>query len=462
MTVVRALAQWRTKFGRPTEQASTEQASTEQTSNRPRPMTRRTRATIGAALGVLCLGVAWLVARTPWTPGMALIGHRLTITGYRVDLDVYRIGSRLWFTGHNLYVPIRSAHGGTLPFLYPPLSAILFTPLALQPFPLASIEITVLSVAALAVVLLLALRSLHPRDLGAKQWLLLGAVLPVALLFEPVRATLGYGQINLLLMGLVAVDCLVRRPRWPRGALVGLAAAVKLTPAAFLLFFLLRKDWRSALRAGVSFVVCSGIGFALDWHDSVNYWTKVAYQTNRIGLGYLGNQSITAVLIRFGLRPPMRSAVWLLLVVVFVVLAALAMRRAFAGGQVLLALSLNGVVELLASPISWSHHWVWSVPLVLSLLVLGRRRRAVLPLLVGFAGLLLFTVAPQWWVPLNPKHWHFWQHLLGNSYGYFGALLLVGAAFVPIRFRPQRKPAATPVEPDPAPEPLAAAGVGST
>ena len=78
---------------------------------------------------------------------------------------------------------------------------------------------------------------------------LLAALLPVALFLEPVRVTLYFGQINLLLMGLVVADCLVRKPKWPRRALVGLAAAVKLTPAAYVLFFLLRGDRRAAATA---------------------------------------------------------------------------------------------------------------------------------------------------------------------------------------------------------------------
>ena len=67
---------------------------------------------------------------------------------------------------------------------------------------------------------------------------------------EPVLQTFEFGQINLLLMALVAVDCLVDRPRWPRGMLIGIAAAIKLTPAVFLLYFLLRRDYRAALVDG--------------------------------------------------------------------------------------------------------------------------------------------------------------------------------------------------------------------
>src|SRR5262249_58552532 len=106
---------------------------------------------------------------------------------------------------------------------------------------------------------------------------------PAALLLEPIRSTLTYGQIHVLLMALVTFDCLTRAPRWRRGILIGIAAALKLTPGVFLLFFLLRRDLRSAARAGLSFAACTGAGFALAPHDSVRYWTQVAYQPARIG-----------------------------------------------------------------------------------------------------------------------------------------------------------------------------------
>ncbi len=72
-----------------------------------------------------------------------------------------------------------------------------------------------------------------------------GWLLPAALLLEPLRSDLAYGQVDIVLMALVTLDCLTVEPRWPRGVLTGLAAAVKLTPAAFVLFFLLRRDYRA-------------------------------------------------------------------------------------------------------------------------------------------------------------------------------------------------------------------------
>jgi hypothetical protein len=76
---------------------------------------------------------------------------------------------------------------------------------------------------------------------------------------------------------------------------------------------------------------------------------------------------------------------------------------------------------------------------MLSLAVLGRRARAVLPLLASAATLVLFTTAPQWRHPV-PATWGLFGNLIGNCYVFFGAALLVGAAFLPLRTRRDVKP----------------------
>ena len=59
--------------------------------------------------------------------------------------------------------------------------------------------------------------------------------------------------------------------------------AVKLTPAVFVLYFLLRKDFRAAVVSVLSFAVFTAIGFALTWSDSVKYWTETIVDSDRIG-----------------------------------------------------------------------------------------------------------------------------------------------------------------------------------
>jgi alpha-1,2-mannosyltransferase len=209
---------------------------------------------------------------------------------------------------------------------------------------------------------------------------------------------------------------------------------MKLTPAAFVLFFLLRRDYRAAMAAAVSFLATTGIGFLLAWHDSVRYWTGIAFETGRIGRpGYAADQSLQAVLARAGLDPrtPAGMAVWLALSVAVIAVAGLGMRHALAASERCWALSLNALAALLISPISWSHHWVWCVPAVLTLAALSRQYLARLPLMLAACGVLVFGAAPQWWFPASAGRelrWAPWQQVAGSSYVLFAALVLLLSA----------------------------------
>jgi alpha-1,2-mannosyltransferase len=348
---------------------------------------------------------------------------------YRIDLDVYRLGSRAWLDGQQLYgrLPPTSA-GLRLGFTYPPFAAIVLSPLALIPMTAASVLITLITIATMA----LTLRAVR-RPLG---WpgAPIAALLPVALLIEPAASTIAYGQVNVVLMALVTADCMTSAPRWPRGLLTGIAAAVKLTPALFVLYFLLRRDYRAAGTAAASFLAWTGLGFLLAWHDSVRYWTAIVFDTGRIGgAWYASNQNITGVLARAGLETGTRAGtgLWLLLSAAVLAVACLAVRNAFAAGEDCLALALNGLAALLISPISWSHHWVWGELAVLALASLGWRRRARAAWTAAIGGFVLFAVEPQWWLPSGGNrelHWAVWQQILGSSYVIFAAIILIGSA----------------------------------
>jgi alpha-1,2-mannosyltransferase len=350
-------------------------------------------------------------------------------SGY-LDLDVYRIGARAWWAGSDLYSTLPATSGGLrLPFTYPPVAAVLFAPLTLLPLPVAGALLGLLGLAATAAVLPMVAGRIPRR-------VLIAAVLPLAVAVEPVRATLNYGQINLVLMVLVLFDCLTRAPRWPRGALVGLAAAVKLTPAGFLLFFLLNRDPRAICRAVVAFLGGTAAGFLFAGPDSVRYWTAALWDTGRIGtVHYAGNQSLLAVLARFGLTPPARTVLWLLGVVLTLAVTAIGMRRAIAAGRPEYAVVLNAFAILVVSPVSWTHHWVWLVPALFVFTGVWR-----------YAGLAFFVLAPQWWwidSTANREYdWTAGQQLLGNGYLYFALLALAASAVRSVSFgrRPDPRP----------------------
>ncbi|MFI7678440.1 glycosyltransferase family 87 protein [Actinophytocola sp. NPDC049390] len=343
-------------------------------------------------------------------------------SAYRMDLDVYRVAVDVWWRGGDLYGELpRLRNGWHLPYLYPPVAVVVLAPFAVVPFWLASAVFALVTIAAVALVLVVVLRALEVRPTAV----LVGALLPVALFMEPVRETLHFGQVNAVLMALVVADCLIRAPRWPRGVLVGVAAAVKLTPAVFVLFFLLRGDRRAAVTAGVSFLCATAVGFGVSWSGSVRFWTHEAFYSSQFrGMSNEMNQSLKVVLVRFGVDP---KVLWPLLAVAVLGVTAVGMRRAFASGWPVWALGLNALGALLISPVSYSHHWVWVVPILLTGAVYAWRARHAAALAAVAVGALVFVLAPHWWWdPSTP--WHGWRLLSGNAYVWAAAIVLVAAA----------------------------------
>ena len=373
---------------------------------------------------------------------------RLTFNVYRIDLDVYRLGSRAWLNDHALYGPLPLTQNGlALGFTYPPMSAVLMSPLAMVSSRLAGILITAVTLGLLMSVTALFLRTAGLAD-TRRSWRLATALLPLAALIEPVRTTLAYGQVNVVLMALVAFDCLlprtvwwVRLPGsqrripvgWPRGALVGLAAALKLTPAVFVIFFVARRQWRAAATVPLSFAAVTGIGFLVAPHDSSSYWGTMVFDTGRIGpLVFSGNQSLNGVLLRAHLTGNARQDVWLATAAVIGLLGLAATTRVARAGRTLLALTLTACTSLLVSPVSWSHHWVWAAPVLLTAVLAAHRRGDRRMLAWSYAGLVLFLASPQWWFPHTQNReygWGWWEQILGSSYVWaaLGALIYVAS-----------------------------------
>jgi len=209
-----------------------------------------------------------------------------------------------------------------------------------------------------------------------------------------------------------------------------------------VLFFLLRRDLRSTARAGLSFAACTGAGFALAPHDSLRYWTQVAYQPARIGgLAFASDQSILGTLARLGLVCPARIWLWLTLGLLVAALTVTGMRGALNKGQVTYALLLNAAAGLLISPISWSHHWVWAAPAMLTCLSTASPNRWR-PSAFAVLALLIFATAPPWLLPSGDGrelHWSWWQQAAGDSYALIGLAALTHAAITNLLPRPKRR-----------------------
>ncbi|WP_299136916.1 glycosyltransferase 87 family protein [uncultured Corynebacterium sp.] len=319
-----------------------------------------------------------------------------------LDLKIYWLAGGEVAQGADLY---DNAYIGDLPFTYPPFSGTLFTwlsSLADDPLILLWQGGTAL---ALFTVIMLVLRE-RGLKLSPAMWLLGILLLCCTPANEPVHGTLFFGQINIFLMLLVALDILPRKRALP-GIGIGLAAGMKLTPAYMGLVLLFQKRWWQAIIAILTFAVTVAIGF-VTIPDAADFWTDAIFKSSRVGEHTNpGAQSIRSVMVRaWGIDG---GWIWLAAVVVVFILTCLALRTAMKHRNNSAALALAGISSCLVSPFSWYHHWVWTVPLAIVVLVsvnqaLGKRFHGFLGAqLAGFVSVLAmcavtmpFISAPVW------------------------------------------------------------------
>jgi alpha-1,2-mannosyltransferase len=369
---------------------------------------------------------------------------------YRIDIDVYRMGGRAWLDGTPLYSDGTMFHtrvGLDLPFTYPPLAAVVFAPFAWLSLSGAGITITMITLLLLVVstwIVLTRLQVLQRATFAQgpawlrRGWLAVAIVAPAVVYLEPIQANFDFGQINVVLMTLVIADCVPRRTPWPRGLLLGVAIALKLTPAVFLLYFLLRRDTRALIIAAASAVAATLVGGVLAWQDSFQYWTRTVHDTERIGTATLNtNQNIAGTLARFGLADTPRFVVWVVASFAVLALVVWAANRvlkatgpegsdARGGEAAVLALVCVAMFGLIVSPVSWSHHWVWTLPTILVTTVVAYRHRNIALAAVTAAGLALLIWTP---ITLMPKHHEtsasLLRQLAGDSYLWWAIVVIV-------------------------------------
>lgn len=323
-----------------------------------------------------------------------------------VDLKVYRVGGATLLEDAAALYDVRLAG---LPFTYPPFAAVVMVPFALLPWGVAAAVWSVVSFVSLVFVWRLA------AGKGLASPVLL-AVVAGSLLLEPVRETFGFGQVNLMLCALILYDVLdTKHSR--RGIWIGLAAGVKLTPLVFFGLLLITRQWKALAYASAAFASTVLVGFAVTPKGATEYWTSLVAETTRIGgLAFSSNQSWNAFLIRLTGDLDGGGPVWLVLVALTIGGGLWLTWKLWNRGEQLAAVSTTALIGLLCSPVSWSHHWVWAIPLGLSVMrVLPKNPKLVFA--AGWFG--LFAIAPIWWPPNHYNReldWSFPEQFAGNAY----------------------------------------------
>ncbi|MDV7999824.1 glycosyltransferase 87 family protein [Rhodococcus sp. IEGM 1408] len=348
-------------------------------------------------------------------------------TGFMLDLQVFQDAGRALRAGQDLYsqdFPTRSGFR----FIYPPFGAMVFLPLAPLGATFAQVAWSAATIAAVWAILAMAAHRL--KLTGARTLAL--ALTGVALLFEPLRSNLEFGQVNVFLFLLVAADVLGFTPRPVRGVLLGLAAGIKITPAAFGLLFLVRRDWASLGRAVASVAVTVALGHLVRPAESLHFWTYEFFVTDRGGLlDFVPNQALSGLLARTRLFSPEALDLpvygFFLLVATAATWGAWLLTRADRPVDALLLVALG---VFIASPVAVTHHWS-GVIIAIPLLLAPRRR----PVQIAVALLVLtHLIGTHYAYALTASSTvtHLLQWLVGNAQGLTGiaafAVLLVDSA----------------------------------
>ncbi len=289
------------------------------------------------------------------------------------DFDVYFYGGNRVLESGAAGVGELYAPRDGLPFTYPPFAAMLFAGLAALGRDAGVFLFT--ATALVGALVVSAWLTRHYFGLGhwraaLADWRFRAVALAgtaAVLLLGPWRDTFDFGQINIILMGLILADFALHGKarageiRWPAGLLIGIAAGIKLTPLAFGLYFLVRRDFKALGWMAAGFFGSIGLAWALLPAASVTFWTKILPDTGRIGgPAYVDNLSVKGLLLHLGMPDSaLTSVMWLVLSLALTAVAALVIHGAIRAEENFVAVSATALLMLLISPVSWSHHWVW-------------------------------------------------------------------------------------------------------
>ena len=397
------------------------------------------------------LGFAQRFVASSWAPWVLLavtgVLHVLaTLAGgdpfLMVDLAVYVDGARHLTDGTLYDFFSEPLH---LPFTYPTFSAIIFTPMTWLPWTVLRVLWQLASFGAIGLMAYSTLRLLGRAGPKASRPIanvrgIVVTITALGLWLEPVRTTFNYGQINLFLCALLLAGAIAGK-EWMSGASVGIAAGVKLTPAITGLYYLLQKRWSAVIWSVVFFAVTVAVGAALLPNETWRFFTKLMLDPARTGPVWSAiNQSLRGALAR--LLGADLTSVWFVFAAAAAVLGVWTCWVCLRAGDRAAAFLAVQFTGLLISPISWSHHWVWVLPLLLWCLFGPRQRLTSVRVLawawvIGTCSYIVSILIAQQYIDQGPSR-PFWQAGLGAIYPVLGIVTLVLLVVVSRRIRPDR------------------------
>lgn len=345
---------------------------------------------------------------------------------WQVDLEVYREAAHSLVLGRPIYDFLTSAPQ-YLPMTYPPFSALVGVPLLFAPFRVVGWTWTFLQLGLLWITAGMAFRPFLDR-FARTRGLVQGIICAVLIQLQPVVDGIRFGQVNAILVALCLIDVVrAEEGRWPRGSLVGIAAAVKLTPAVFWVHWATVRRWRVLAVSVGTAAALTGLTALIAPSSTAAYWTQALLDPGRLGPNAgASNQSLRGVLLRIGPpEGPWLSLTWLGLVLVVGTCGFLLAARLHRLDEPIAVVGAVGMLAVLLSPVSWIHHLHWGVVVIAALFGDGRNRNRIVAALAS--ALVLYLKLPWWGSSMVNEHrGSYWEaRLLENSYCLFALLSLV-------------------------------------
>jgi alpha-1,2-mannosyltransferase len=288
-------------------------------------------------------------------------------------------------------------------YIYPPAFALLVTPLGLLPPALAGAIWLIINQAALAATMWIVLRWLRPTS-----WAV-AAIIVGTVTFYPLWIDVVQGQANLPVLFLTVLGIAgVIRGDTRFGLTIGIAAALKLTPALLLLWLVLDRRFRAAAWMLGGLVAASALAALVRFPDTVVFVERVVPALAR-GTAFYANQSLAGVMARIG-SPNAYTDPWIVLpdVALMVTAIALVVLWFFRSPRpddsrwpgLLRAAAFLPLLPLLSS-VTWPHHLVILLPVIWFAFVALAQRGWPAPETVALCALLLiFSVVSR--VPVGP------------------------------------------------------------
>ncbi|MBI2066287.1 DUF2029 domain-containing protein [Candidatus Woesebacteria bacterium] len=299
---------------------------------------------------------------------------------------------------------------------YPPNTLLLYLPFSLLPYQFAQVLFTLLSFGSFLGIIIISFKIIKEKF----SWQTFLVVFSLSLLSFPTRFTLGMGQNNLIAFFLLLLAYFFyKEGKLGRaGLILGLAISIKTIFAFFIIFFVLKKQWKVIKLAGLTIAATIGITSIFSNINLYGYYLKEVvpplFNLSRREIYY--NQGVMGFISRLTNDLYERKYISLIISLFLTVFASwLALYKKGKDLQ----FSLFITTLLLIDTLSWQHHFVLLIfPFILVANFVTRRKFLFYLILIVTSYLLVS------WNFSDPSPYYDFPKSLILSNTFFGALML--------------------------------------